>query len=98
MSRKAFAYALVLLAYFALPLGAQDKQPTPPKRLAIRAGHLIGGKRDKPLDNVVILVEGDKIVSVTPGGTAPAGAEEIDLAKSTVLPGFIDLHTHVLLN
>jgi imidazolonepropionase-like amidohydrolase len=35
---------------------------------------------------------------VTPSGTVPAGVETIDLSKSTVLPGFIDLHTHVLLN
>jgi imidazolonepropionase-like amidohydrolase len=50
------------------------------------------------LDNVLILIDGDKINSVTPGGTAPAGVETIDLSTSTVLPGFIDLHTHVLLN
>jgi imidazolonepropionase-like amidohydrolase len=47
---------------------------------------------------VLVLVEGDKIVSVTPGAAPPAGVELIDLSKSTVLPGFIDLHTHVLLN
>jgi imidazolonepropionase-like amidohydrolase len=46
----------------------------------------------------LILVEGDKIVSVTPGGAIPAGAELIDLSKATVLPGFVDTHTHLLLN
>ncbi len=45
----------------------------------------------------LILVEGDKIVSVTPGGTAPAGVEVVDLSHATVLPGLIDLHTHLLL-
>ena len=35
---------------------------------------------------------------MTPDGSIPAGVEVIDLSKSTVLPGFIDLHTHVLLN
>jgi len=66
-------------------------------RVAIRAGKLIDGKNDKPIENAVILIEGDKIVSVTLGGTVPAGAEVIDLTKATVLPGFIDVHTHVLL-
>jgi len=70
---------------------------TPP-RVAIRAGRLIDGKSEKPIENALILIEGDKIVSVTPGGSAPSGVEVIDLSKATVLPGFIDTHTHVMLN
>jgi imidazolonepropionase-like amidohydrolase len=66
-------------------------------RLAIRAGKLIDGRSDKPLENVMIVIEGDNIVSVIVGGSVPAGAEVIDLSKATVLPGFIDVHTHVLL-
>jgi imidazolonepropionase-like amidohydrolase len=69
-----------------------------PHRVAIRAGRLIDGKSDKPIENALILIEGDKIVSVTPGGSAPSGVEVIDLSKSRVLPGFIDVHTHVMLN
>src|ERR1700676_4228618 len=68
-----------------------------PHRVAIRAGKLIDGKSDKPLENVLIVIEGDKIASVVAGGSAPAGVEVIDLSKATVLPGFIDTHTHVLL-
>jgi imidazolonepropionase-like amidohydrolase len=66
-------------------------------RTAIRAGKLIDGKSDKVIENALILIENDKIVSVTAGGTSPAGVELIDLSKATVLPGFIDTHTHVLL-
>jgi len=43
-----------------------------PHRVAIRAGHLIDGKSDKSLENALIVIEGDKIVSVAAGGSAPA--------------------------
>ncbi len=76
---------------------AQEAAEKAPRKVAIRAGRLIDGKSDTVLTNVMILVEGDRIVSVTPGGTAPAGVEVIDLSKSTVLPGLVDAHTHVLL-
>src|SRR5271154_3865757 len=94
---------LVLSGLYALTLGcyvsnAQEKAAPVPKRIAIRAGRLIDGKSDTPIANALILIEGDKIVSVTPGGTAPAGVQVIDLSQSTVLPGFMDTHTHVLLN
>ncbi len=74
------------------------KRDAPPKRIALRAGRLIDGKSDTPISNAVVLIEGDKIVSVTAGGPAPAGAELIDLSRATVMPGFADVHTHVVLN
>ena len=86
-----------LLSVASTVVHAQQSSSTAPKRVAIRAGRLIDCKGDAPIANALILIEGDKIVSVTPDGAAPAGVELIDLSKATVLPGFVDAHTHVLL-
>jgi len=90
---------LVCLAFLIFPVFtfAQEKPAAAPKKIAIRAGRLIDGKSDSVVTNALILIEGDKIVSVTPGGTAPTGIEVLDLSRATVLPGFVDAHTHVLL-
>ncbi len=100
--RAKFWGAAVAAAGLFLLLGhggqAQEKQTAAPKKIAVRAGRLIDGKGDSPIANALILIEGEQIVSVTPGGAAPAGVEMIDLSKATVLPGFVDTHTHLLLN
>ena len=66
-----------------------------PVRIAIRAGRLIDGLGGAPATDVVILVENDRITAVGKGLPIPPGAQVIDLRRSTVLPGFIDAHTHV---
>src|SRR5678816_537563 len=83
----------LLIASFLLPV-AVGQQAT---RFAIRAGQLIDGKSEKPLENPLVQVEGDKIISVTSGGSVPPGVEVLDLGNATLLPGFIDVHTHLLL-
>ena len=92
---------LRLISLIALILSAvayAQTAPVPaPRRMAIRAGRLIDGKSDQPILNALILIEGDKIVSVSKDGSSPAGVEVIDLTNATVLPGFMDVHTHVLL-
>jgi imidazolonepropionase-like amidohydrolase len=61
---------------------------------AIRAGILIDGSGKDPRKQVVILIQGDRIVDV--GSPAiPSGATVIDLSSETVLPGLIDAHVHL---
>jgi imidazolonepropionase-like amidohydrolase len=91
----------VLLLAICATIAVRAQTPSaqnPPKRIAIRAGRLIDGKSDAPIMNALILIEGTRIVSVTPNGSAPAGVEVIDLSHATVLPGLMDMHTHILLN
>ena len=95
--RWSFCVFAVALIFCLTSLHAQKTSVATPKKIAIRAGHLIDGKSDTPISNTVIVIEGDKIVSVTAGGSVPADVEMIDLSNATVLPGFVDAHTHVLL-
>ena len=92
------ALGLSLFVSSASPLSdAQQAAADSPKSVAIRAGRLIDGKNDNAVPNVLILIEGGKIANVTPGGSPPPGVQLIDLSQATVLPGFADAHTHILL-
>jgi imidazolonepropionase-like amidohydrolase len=85
---------VLFLLLSACLLTAQTPAPRP---VAIRCGRLIDGKSATARANAVILIEGERIREVGSGLAIPAGAEVIDLSHSTVLPGLIDNHTHILL-
>ncbi|WP_285712045.1 metal-dependent hydrolase family protein [Erythrobacter oryzae] len=84
--RKALAAGAALFALAAAPLAAET--------VAIRAGSVITDAAGEASGPATIIVEDGKILSITPGHTAKAD-REIDLKDKTVLPGLIDLHTHL---
>jgi imidazolonepropionase-like amidohydrolase len=82
-----------LAVFFLFTAGALAQ--TAPQKTVINAGRLLDVKSGRMLTNQQIVIEGDKIVSVGPATTPPAGARVIDLSHSTVLPGLIDAHVHL---
>jgi imidazolonepropionase-like amidohydrolase len=96
-----FYFLVAALGAVCLTANAQDqkdaKLPNSSHAIAIRAARLIDGKSDTAISDAVILIDSEKITAVGSGLPIPAGATVIDLGDSTLLPGLIDAHTHLLL-
>jgi imidazolonepropionase-like amidohydrolase len=69
--------------------------PLAAETVAIRAGSVITDAASEPTGPATILVTDGRIVAITPGHGAVTADRAIDLAAKTVLPGLIDLHTHL---
>jgi imidazolonepropionase-like amidohydrolase len=63
---------------------------------AIKAGLLIDVEAGTVLTNQIIVVRNGTIDAVGPTVAIPTGATVIDLSKMTVLPGLLDMHTHLI--
>lgn len=74
--------------------GAQDTLAAP-RHIAVKAAKLIDPVSGNAIPNAVVLIEGDKITASGANLAIPAGFEVIDLGSGTLLPGLIDMHTHV---
>lgn len=89
--------ALVLATGTALVV-AQPAAKAP--RTLVRAGHVVDVKMGKVLDAETIVVVGDRIESIAPTASVKALDTDkvVDLGGLTVLPGLIDVHTHLTMN
>jgi imidazolonepropionase-like amidohydrolase len=93
--RATTTVALAAALTAAAASAVQAAEPAaPPETIVLRAAHVFDSTGTALRDGATIIVEGDRIVSV--GNAAPpAGARVIDLGDATLLPGFIDAHTHL---
>src|SRR4029079_12186097 len=96
-----FALIFILLIQFSLIAQTPTIRPEPPigkGTIAIKAARLIDGTGKPAITNAVVVVTDNMITAVGNASQVriPNGAKVIDLGNATLLPGFIDAHTHVI--
>ncbi|HEX4484851.1 MAG TPA: amidohydrolase family protein [Terriglobales bacterium] len=84
-----------VLIVLTLACACLAQQPAP--RVVVHAGKLVDVKSGKLLSNQAVVIQGEKIVSVGPAADIKALPSDrvVDLPNATVLPGLIDVHTHL---
>jgi imidazolonepropionase-like amidohydrolase len=80
-------WILTALLLCPAPLAAQDQA------IMVRAARMLDVSTGRMVSPASVTVKAGRIESV--GGAAPAGANTVDLGDVTLLPGLIDLHTHL---
>jgi imidazolonepropionase-like amidohydrolase len=95
----------VLVALLGLVAACASEPPKPSIALGehrpdsgtilVRCGRLVDGLADEPATGVDVYVVDGRIRAVGPGLEAPPGTPILDLTAFTVLPGLIDMHTHI---
>jgi len=93
--KRQLAIFTILSVFALLPASAMAQSS---KRVIVRAGKILDVKSGKTLTNQTIVIEGDKIVSVGADTKATPSDTVIDLSAATILPGLIDVHTHLTSN
>src|SRR5580765_2690057 len=96
MIRKSFlTIVAALLSCSFAAMAAMAQQKAAPKSYVLKAARMFDGKSNSLLTPGLVFVTDGKIVSVGSAVSAPSDAEVIDLGDATLLPGFIDAHTHL---
>ena len=88
-----FLFLLCVLLSLGLAAGSQESTAI----RVVKAARLIDTKNGRVVDNPIVLINGDRIQAVGRSGevSIPKGAKVLDLGSATLLPGLIDLHTHL---
>jgi len=92
MMRKLMVLA-ALCGMALLPAMGQEKKAA--KTYVLKAARMFDGKSNALAAPGLVVISDGKIVGVGADATVPAGAEVIDLGDATLMPGFIDAHTHL---
>jgi imidazolonepropionase-like amidohydrolase len=99
--KKIFTVTLVCiaLAVFACPAGAQTSRPGEAVTL-LKPARVFDGETERAHEGWVVLVKGERIAAAGPAAevTVPPGAVTVTLDGMTLLPGLMDIHSHIFLH
>jgi imidazolonepropionase-like amidohydrolase len=87
LHRRILVIVTLALAFAAPTAESQE-------RVVVRAARMLDVESGRIVQNARVVIEGDKISAVNPA-SLPAGVRVIDLGDVTLMPGFIDTHTHL---
>jgi imidazolonepropionase-like amidohydrolase len=95
-SRRGMFIAVALVAFIGIG-GTTNAQSAASNRTVIHPGHVLDVRTGQMRTNQAIVIEGEKIKQIAPAGDVKAGVGDtvIDLPDATMLPGLIDMHTHL---
>lgn len=86
---------LLYASWFAVSPALGQTQKPVSKTYVLKATRMFDGKSDALIKPGLVVVTDGKITGIGAAAAVPAGAEIIDLGDATLLPGFIDAHTHL---
>ena len=85
---------LLVAAVTSTQTGGAQQPPSSATTIVLRAARMLDVESGRIVPNVRVVVEGNRISAVNPAAP-PTGARVVDLGDVTLLPGFIDSHTHL---
>jgi hypothetical protein len=78
-----------------LKITVRAPRDIPQGTVVLRGARVVTMKGTEVLENADVVVRNNRIASIGPRGEAPNGARVIDVAGKTIVPGFIDTHSHM---